>query len=280
MFTPDTNYQPEAQKIALPPLQLFDTNNFLRKRYEADKSGLALRNLFNLAFYSPEPMIFVCDPPDAKNARKTLYPEYKGHRKPTPDEFHVTLGIFKELIGHTNKMVLEVPGYEADDVIATLVRTSPGVPLVINSNDGDYLPLCNDLVKMTEPPALKHIAVEDLRLYKTLVGDSSDNIKGVKLFGPKGFEALGDNRKAIWTKWLNANPWKKLADGGTLLPDVADLGLTDTQYEWFKGNIKTIQAYWQIVNFVSVDNELMMKHLKVGTPNWARGDELLKEIMQ
>lgn len=257
-------------------LQIYDTNNWVRKRYEADSSGLALRNLFNLAFHSIEPTIFVFDGKNSKDARRKLYPAYKGHRPPSPDAFNVTLDIFEELVGYTNKMALRMAGYEADDIIATLVRSAPDTDILIHSNDGDFLILCNDLVKMTET-SLPKIDLKDIRLYKTLVGDPSDNIKGISGFGDVAWEALGDNRKAMWKGWLDQNPWGKVA---APLPDPADLGVSDKQYLWLKTNLLTIQAYWAIVGFVSVDNDLMMKHLKVGVPNMAIANNLLTEIMQ
>lgn len=262
-------------------LHLYDTNNHVRKRYEVDTSGLVLRNLYNEAFHVPDPMIFVFDGKDAKDARRQIYPEYKAGRPPTPDNFYVTMDIFKELLSHTGKCSLILDGYEADDIIATLVRSSPETEITIHSNDGDYLALCNEWVKMSHPPKLSDkCEFKDIRLYKTLIGDPGDYIKGIKNFGPKGWNELGDIRKANWAGWLDRNPWTASDIAPSALPDPAELGLTDKQYLWACENQKVLRGYWAIVNFVNVDNDLMMSKLRVGVPNYPVGNSLLQEILQ
>lgn len=254
------------------PVWLFDCNNYVRRRHEVDTSGLVLRNLFNEAFHSPNPIIYVFDGKNSKASRKALYPEYKANRIPAPDAFYATLGMFKELMGHTNKISLEIEGYEADDVIATLVRNNPGTIMKIFSNDGDFMQLCNDFVTMSDPK-LPKISMEDIRLYKTLVGDKSDNIKGINKFGEVGFLKLTAEQKALWGLWLDEQ-----TIAGELSAEA--LGLSKSQFTWFSENKPLIRAYWQIVNFIKVPAELIAKNMKVGKPNLELANELLKGVYQ
>lgn len=257
-------------------LEVFDCNNFVRRVHEKDVSGLALRNLFTNAYHNPNPSIYVFDGKDGKEARRKIYPEYKANRTPADDKFYITLELFKMLVQCTNKLMICIDGWEADDVIATLCKTRPdGVKIQIWSNDGDYHALCDgDNIKMTDVPVkLKDIAKTDIRLYKTLVGDPSDNIKGIHLFGPKSWEAVEE-------KGLKQNWYKIFEERNMGHFQAADLHLTNSQWLWYRQNFKTLLAYWDIVNFINVPKELMDANTKVGTPDLAKANAILKTVFQ
>lgn len=252
------------------PLHIVDCNNFVRRRHEVDTSGLALRNLYSEATCTPNPTIYVFDGKNSKAARRALYPDYKANRTPASDSFYAVLGMFKELMLCTNKVVLEIPGFEADDVITHLVRSAPTQQIKIFSNDGDFTALCNDFVTMSDPK-LPKVPQEDVRLYKTLVGDTSDNIKGIAKFGPAAWENLTVEQKQTWTIWLEKEP---------IAVSSETLGLTKKQHEWFSANTELIRAYWQIVGFLPVPLDLFAKHMQVGTKNPELANELLKGVFQ
>lgn len=255
-------------------LHIFDSNNWVRRVHETDYSGLALRNLFTDAYHNPDPVIYVFDGKDAKAGRRAIYPEYKANRTPAPDAFYAVMDTFKKLLAHTNKLMIEIPGYEADDVIAHLVRSDDSLPVMIHSNDADYLALCNERVTMTDVSAkFKDLSRADTRLYKTLVGDPSDNIKGIAKFGPKAFEALSEDQKFAWRVLLD----KEYLLQGT---NAELLGLTKSQWGWTEKNFPTLVAYWRIINFIDVPLELIATHTRSGKPDLAAANALLRSVMQ
>ena len=141
-----------------------------------------------------------------KNFRHTIYPDYKANRPPMPMELREQLSPLKEICNAMGMPVIEVPGVEADDVIATLAieGSNKGMPVVISSLDKDLMQLVKDpMVEMmntmnkqiyNEAGVEKKFGVKPDQIidYLALVGDSSDNIPGVSKVGPK-----------TAAKWLN-----------------------------------------------------------------------------
>ena len=78
--------------------------------------------------------------------RYEVYTEYKANRRTTPHEFASQMPLIREVLDALRIPIVEVAGYEADDVIATLVRdaTERGVPVLIVSGDRDTLQLVDD----------------------------------------------------------------------------------------------------------------------------------------
>lgn len=267
------------------PLHIFDGNWVVRKAYEVDPSGFAMRNLFENAFYSPDPMIWVFDGKNAKQARRTIHEGYKAKRKPGSDEFYKTMEVFKNILTMTNKIQVEVAGYEGDDVIATLVRSSPGVDILLHANDGDYHVLCNEKVKMTHP-ALPKVGNADAQLYKTLVGDPADDIPGLNRFGAGGgvrgggFLELSETQKDNWKRWFMSHPYAKDMAEPTDFPSAAELGLSDSQHKTFQMSWKELTSFWLIVGFVPMSNDLLNANMKIGVPNLTEANRILRSIMQ
>lgn len=256
------------------PLNLVDGNNFARVQFEADPGGLPLRTLFIKAFHDPNPSVYVFDGKDAKARRRAVYPEYKMQRKRAPDNFYLMLGFYKELLMHTKAVMVEVPGYEGDDVIATLVRANPNLDIVIESTDADFCALSNQRV-LVPKANLKSVGVEakDVRLYKTLVKDVSDNIKGIKLFGDAAWSLLTRANKDYWEHRLET---RSLG-----VADYNYLGLTrELHCNWLAQNHKLIQTYWDIVGFYDVPASLIAQHTTIGVPNYALAESKLSELMQ
>jgi DNA polymerase-1 len=136
--------------------------------------------------------------------RDEKYAEYKAQRPPTADELISQLIEAHKLFSAFGIKTFEKPGYEADDLIATLAeefKTLPDVQVVILTGDRDTLQMVegNKLVVQTfnkgvsdtiiynEAAVIEKygLAPDQLVDYKALVGDSSDNIKGVPGVGPK-----------------------------------------------------------------------------------------------
>lgn len=253
-------------------LNIFDGNNYARVEFEVDPGGLPLRRLFTKAFFEPKPSIYVFDGKNSKDLRLALYPGYKGKRNAPPDNFMIMLGFYKELLLHTGKSVVEVPGYEADDVIATLVLTNPDVRITIDSTDCDFCALEGPNV-IVPKANLKGIERLDVRLYKTLCGDSSDSIGGFAKFGPKAWEALTIAEK---------DHWKEVLESRTLASaDYKALGIHRELFtNWLAQNHQLIQTYWDIVGFYDVPMDLIAKHTRVGVPNFPLAEQKLMDLLQ
>ncbi len=137
---------------------------------------------------------------DAKGPtfRDAIYPEYKQHRSPMPDDLRSQIAPIHEVVRLSGWPVLDVPGVEADDVIGTLAVTAArqGIEVLISSGDKDLAQLVNEHITIIDTMSGK---VRDMagveaefgvpaRLmldYQMLVGDQVDNVPGVQGVGPK-----------------------------------------------------------------------------------------------
>ncbi|MCL6548262.1 MAG: DNA polymerase I [Alicyclobacillus sp.] len=134
--------------------------------------------------------------------RHGLYESYKGTRQETPSELSEQFPLVRELLRAFGIAAVEVPDYEADDIIGTLSRQAEaaGIPTLIVSGDRDLLQLVSDRVHaaltrkgITEVDRYDPQAVRDrygltpaqIVDLKGLMGDASDNIPGVPGVGEK-----------------------------------------------------------------------------------------------
>ena len=102
---------------------------------------------------NPE-FIGVAFDPKGGTFRHEIYPEYKAQREDTPEDIRVAVPIIKQILGAYRIPVLEIPGYEADDVIGTLANKASqhcDVLTYMVTPDKDYSQLVNDTVKMMKP---------------------------------------------------------------------------------------------------------------------------------
>lgn len=251
-------------------ITLIDGNNRFRAYFE--KLGAsAMQTLFHRS-NTMDPnnrIIWVWDGKNSLDRRKQIYPEYKGNKHhAATDEFHKTTAFFKQLLSHSTCLQIEVPGFEADDVIAAIALASKEI-ITIDSNDADFLALvCNRIVTTKE--TLEGVKPEFVRLYKTLVGDKSDNVKGVKGFAEKSWQGLEDSEKRLLIKHFNG---EALMSG----KDVEELcGFTSAQVKFWDEQQELLKAYWQVVGFFDVPYETIAQHLKAGVYDPAAAQELLK----
>lgn len=182
---------------ALPPLTapdgtpsgaIYGIGSILLKLWREDRPDYAAA-----LFDRPEPTF-----------RDERYAEYKAQRPPAPDELITQIIEAHNLFKAFGIRTFEKPGYEADDLIATLAekfKGTDGLQVVILTGDRDTLQLVegNSLVVQTfnkgvsDTTIYNAAAVKEkygldpgqLINYKALVGDASDNIKGVPGVGPK-----------------------------------------------------------------------------------------------
>ncbi|MFP6655523.1 MAG: 5'-3' exonuclease H3TH domain-containing protein, partial [Myxococcota bacterium] len=149
----------------------------------------------------PTHLVIASDPPGG-SFRREIFPEYKAGRDAQPEDLTLQFPIVAEFCEAFGVPMLEVPKFEADDVIATLVETAPeGAEVCIVSTDKDLMQLIRPGVEMLDSTKGRRIdsaAVEErfgvppsqLLDVRALVGDPSDNIPGVKGIGEKGAAKL------------------------------------------------------------------------------------------
>ncbi|MDR2634842.1 MAG: DNA polymerase I [Clostridiales bacterium] len=138
--------------------------------------------------------------------RHDIAPNYKGTRKPMPDELGLQIEPLKELLTEMGVTVLSLRRYEADDIIGTVagIAERGGADVVIVTGDRDCLQLISDKTNVfltkTGVRDLKKYGREELKAdgftpesfldYKALAGDSSDNIPGISGIGEKTAKEL------------------------------------------------------------------------------------------
>ncbi|MGD0153697.1 MAG: DNA polymerase I [Thermacetogeniaceae bacterium] len=137
-----------------------------------------------------------------KPFRHQDYEAYKAHRKATPEELRPQFPLIKRVLGAFNIPALEMAGYEADDLIGTVVRLAVerGLEVLVVTGDKDMLQLVSKQVKAlitrkgiseldryTEADVIKRYGLrpEQIPDLKGLIGDPSDNIPGVPGIGEK-----------------------------------------------------------------------------------------------
>jgi len=133
-----------------------------------------------------------------KTFRDELYPQYKAHRPPMPDDLGVQIEPLFEAIRALGWPLLQIEGVEADDVIGTLARHAEerGLNCVISTGDKDLTQLVTDRVILVNTMSNERLDPEGVKAkfgvppgrmldYLTLVGDSVDNVPGVEKVGPK-----------------------------------------------------------------------------------------------
>ena len=141
--------------------------------------------------------------------RHKMFAEYKGTRKPMPEELHEQVPVMKEVLASMGIPILTMSGFEADDILGTIAKrcAGEGVDVSVVSGDRDLLQLCEKNLKIRMPKTSKgkteikdyypedvkreyQVTPEEFIDVKALMGDASDNIPGVPSIGEKTATAL------------------------------------------------------------------------------------------
>lgn len=183
--------------------------------------------------------IFVAFDKGKKTFRHQSYDDYKGGRKPMPDEFRVQIPYIKKYLDVLNIYHLELDDYEADDLIAsvsTLAKNNNIDDIMIVTGDKDLLQLVggNIHVSLTKKGVSELEDYNDNNFYdlmgfypnqvtdyKGLKGDNSDNLPGIKGIGDKTALKLLEEYKTLENMIDNAsnikgNVSKLLQEGGEI----------------------------------------------------------------
>jgi DNA polymerase-1 len=192
------------------PVYLVDGSGYIFRAFYAvapltTKSGFPTNALFGfsrmllkLLNEAKSSHIVVCFDAGKKTFRNDLYAEYKANRATPPDELIAQFPYFREITESIGFVTLEQEGFEADDLIGTLAKqlSEAGHSVTIVSGDKDLMQLVNDKVTIwdtmrdkiytsAEVKEKMGVLPEKIIDLLTLVGDSSDNVPGLKGVGPK-----------------------------------------------------------------------------------------------
>lgn len=163
----------------------------------------------------------------APTFRHNMYAGYKGTRKPMAEELRQQVPVMKEMLKAMGVAIVEMPGYEADDLLGTIscMGEAQGMEVSVVSGDRDLLQLATDHVQIRIPKT-KRTGTEIENYYakdvaarylvtpkefidvKALMGDASDNIPGVEGIGEKTASALIEKYKSIEEVYAHADEVK------------------------------------------------------------------------
>jgi len=189
-------------------------------------AGVSSMLLKLLREHEPHRLIVAMDSKE-RSFRKELYEPYKANRPPAPPDLQQQMIRVREVVEAWGMAPIEAPGFEADDIIATLVAQArdKGLRVVIVSADKDLLQLVGPDVLMYDTMRNKVFGAEEtreklgvepgqVRDLLALMGDSSDNVPGVPSVGQKtaaklleeygSFEGIYENLENITRKALKA----------------------------------------------------------------------------
>ncbi len=271
---------------------LVDGNNLMFRSYYATAySGNIMKNskgfptnglfgfvnMMNKIIHEEDPNYILVAFDIGKTFRHEQYDSYKGGRSETPDELKRQFPVAKEILTAMGIHFLEVPGYEADDIIGTyakMIDENDEYEGLIVSSDKDLLQLISDdvtvkllkskdYIMMNRQTFLDTYGVEPIRMIdlKGLMGDASDNIPGVKGIGEKTAIKLLKEYDTIENLYehvesLNGATYNKLIDGRTsafMSKEIAtiyrevpvDYSLEDLKFE-FQPNEELVNLYTEL----------------------------------
>ncbi len=211
----------------------------------------------------------------APTFRHELYREYKGTRKPMPQELHEQVPIMKEVLRAMGILIMEQAGLEADDILGAMAKRAEaaGMDVSLVSGDRDLLQIATERIRIRIPKtkggktqiedyyakdvlAKYHVTPLQFIDLKALMGDASDNIPGVPKIGEKTaaeliasygsleniYAHVQEIPKKSIRESLEAN--RELADLSKVLATIrTECGLPYTLQEAAAGNFYTKEAY-------------------------------------
>ncbi|MBO4337552.1 MAG: DNA polymerase I [Lachnospiraceae bacterium] len=182
----------------------------------------------------------------APTFRHKMYDAYKGTRKPMPEELREQMPVIRQVLDAMGILVLELEGYEADDILGTMAKRAAalGKDVCIVSGDRDLLQIADESIMIRipktkagrtqiedySPERVKeeyHVSPQGFIELKALMGDTADNIPGVPKVGEKTAMALMEEYGSIEGIYENIESISKKAIKESLIAnrDLCDLSL-------------------------------------------------------
>lgn len=222
--------------------------------------------------FNPEYIAAVFDS-KGKTIRHQEFKEYKATRRETPDDLSVQIPYIKQIVQLLGIKILQLEGFEADDIIGTVAKKAAkeGYEVIVVSPDKDMLQLVSQNIKVFNP--VSEILYDEEKViekygikpsqfvdYLTMIGDSIDNVPGIKGIGPKTAQKLlsefGSLENILQNKDELSKKYKGLADA----------------------DINQIETSKKLVTLCDVPVNIGIEELKRGNPDLIRLKELFKEL--
>lgn len=207
MATKQHSTNPASGKTR-PKLFLIDSSSLIFRAFFAIRNlstskghptnatyGFVTMLLGVLEKHKPDYIACVFDTP-SPTFRKEIYPEYKAHRGAPPDDLTPQFDDIHRAVEALGIQKMAEPGFEADDVIATMAHKFKDCEIVIVTGDKDLMQLVDERVRILD--TMKNIMYGPVEVqaklgvdprhvtdYLGLIGDTSDNIPGIPGVGPK-----------------------------------------------------------------------------------------------
>lgn len=196
---------------------IIDASNYIFRSYYAirnmtNSKGVSTNALFGFIRalkkiekdFAPDYLAVVFDGPRNKASRVAIYSEYKGHRAKAPEDLYPQIAFAKEYCKVAGLPIVEIDGVEADDGMGAVAKfaNTQGVQSYLCSSDKDLCQLIDENtfivhthkenVILDKEAVLEKYAISPDQFidYLAIVGDSSDNIPGIKGMGPKTASTL------------------------------------------------------------------------------------------
>ena len=223
-----------------PCVYLLDGSSYIFRAFFAlppltNSSGLPTNAIYGFANLmlkflkdqQPEYLAVILDA-GRKTFRNELYQDYKGNRPEAPPDLIPQFPYIRKVLDAMDIFPMELEGFEADDLIATLSRrfAADGIEVVIVSGDKDLMQLVAERVKILDTAKAKWIGLEGVREkfgvtpeqvvdVVGLMGDAVDNIPGVKGIGEKTAIALIQKFESLENLYGHLNELESIGLRGT-----------------------------------------------------------------
>ncbi len=271
-----------------PQLYLLDGSSYIYRAYYgirdlATSGGMPTNAVFGftrmllglLQENSPDYLAVVFDRPREETFRRKIYPGYKANRDAVPEDLVPQLPYIQKVVQTLNIPALDAPGFEADDVIATLARrfAAEGIEVTVVTGDKDLMQIVGDGIGLLDTmkekrsgpqEVLERFGVPPERVPDVLglAGDTSDNIPGVPGIGEKTAAELVQRFGSL----EGVLQWKNLVNGKKRQANLL-------AYEDQARLSKTLATVCY-----DVDLEVSLADLQRRTPNLAELIPLLREL--
>jgi DNA polymerase-1 len=235
--------------------------------------------------------IAVAFDPSGPNFRHVMYPEYKANRDETPEDIKKSVPYIKDILKAYGIPILQVDGFEADDVIGTLAKQAEkdGYQVYMMTPDKDYIQLLSDNIFIYKPSRSgsgievvdKEKACKDFKLTNpaqfidilALMGDSADNIPGAPGIGEKTAMKLIEEFQSVENLLQNTallkgkvqesiiNNKEKILLSQTLATIDINVPLEVTEEELVvsKVDIETIKKLFEYLNFKTLEKRVLSR---------------------
>ncbi|HCK66538.1 MAG TPA: DNA polymerase I [Anaerolineae bacterium] len=219
-----------------------------------------------------------------KTFRDKIFPEYKATREKMPDDLRSQITRIREMVDAFHIPRLEMDGYEADDVLGSVAKVAveQGLGVKIITGDRDLLQLVNertavylagdDSTYITDADVKKKLGVNPNQVvdYKAIVGDTSDNIPGIKGVGEKTavsliekfgtLDSIYENLEQVEKRWKTK--FEEHKEAAYMSRDLARIetnlklkfNLEDAKVKLFDGS--KLEAFFKEMEFKTLINKV------------------------